>query len=180
MTAYKKSRAFADKHITQMLDILGALFYTKECISVEVAPFKADTKENTDFLVHFKENTKKDTKRDVPLKISARVRIFGKYDSSITFRASKENSTKLEWQKMLEGHGDYMLYSGETMDGTHIDRYVLLDLDIVREFTKCSRDAPTKSSIIDNGDGTGFIPYSLDRMLEYDPRVLVYKKEWYV
>jgi len=56
----------------------------------------------------------------------------------------------------------------------------LLDLDIVREFTKCSRDAPTKSSIIDNGDGTGFIPYSLDRMLEYDPRVLVYKKEWYV
>jgi len=164
--SYKEDRAFGDKYLSTVIEILEKEFSKKEINRIVIAPEYEDKKNNADILIYLL--------CGAPIKISVRVRKYKKYNCSITMRSVGTGGTiEVEWKKMKEGAGDYFIYLRESKDETTVDRYVLVDLDVIREFTECSRDAPTLSSTYYNDDGSGCIQYNLLNVYEYDPRVIV-------
>lgn len=166
---YDEAREFGDKHLSIIINILNDCFAHKEIDHIRLATDKEDKEDNADIMIRMLTGAY--------LKIAVRVRKYDKFCiNEFTIRAvSRKSSKEVEWKKVKQGKGDYLFYAQESIDENGIDNWVLIDLDLVREFTSCSKSAPKEISIVYNSDGSGLVKYNLDLLLEYDPRAVVAK-----
>lgn len=74
------------------------------------------------------------------------------YPSHIMFRHKENVPYRTEWDKMMAGHGDYVIYGFN--DGRKIIAYKVIDLDAVREFVRCEKGVH---------DGIWFMNHSADK-----------------
>lgn len=149
--SYQADRAWSDNYIDDIRKIVGPRLLVP-------ASLEQDTKQAADLIVlHAK-----------GLTVAARVRRPGfqeKYPHDFTIRSSRENGSKTELAKLIDGWGDWMFYghASASLPGV-IERWALLDL---REWRACLLRDSYESGWLrlarqkSNGDGTKFFAFDL-------------------
>ena len=128
---------------------------------IDSAPFIEDAKEATDFLVL----------RARDMRVACRIRRPGyadKYPWDFTVRKSRPSGAITEWEKLINGFGDWMLYGHANESETAIARWFLIDLHHWRaHMIRQGRKGPNYYSIgmqeRQNGDGTTFVVFDVRR-----------------
>lgn len=131
--SYTVNRQWSDKFIPQLQMICGMLMF-------RVSSVADDTMRNTDLIVLTTDSQKR---------IACRVRrysYFERYPHDVTIRTVNKNH-KTEFQKIIEGWGDLMIYAFSSKDESSIMVYYVIDLNSLRynisrmKFVRhCNRD----------------------------------------
>lgn len=88
-----------------------------------------------------------------------------------TIRSGRSNGTKTEFEKILSGCADWMIYAWSTPDETDISSYAIIDLDIFRKnyqlvtINHITQWMPihTNPDIMTTNDGTVFFAYKFSK-----------------
>jgi hypothetical protein len=131
---------------------------------IGAAPDHDDMRRNTDFQLIYQADP-------TMHRIAARVRraeYFDKHFHEITFRHSLPSGVETEWQKMLHGYGDYMIY-GFAADnhGDRLRSWVVLNLHIFRQHVSedhVNRWRPTRQHNRPDRGGEEFLAYPILNM----------------
>lgn len=111
---YVEDREWSDLYIPAVKQIVGPLL-------LEETSFEVDTNQAADLIVM--------KARD--MMIAARVRRPGyaeRYPWEFTIRSYRDNGTKTEMQKIVDGFGDWMFYGHAGIVPGEIDRWFVIDL----------------------------------------------------
>lgn len=116
------------------------------------------------------------------LTIACRIRRAGyseRYPDDFTIRFERTSGAKTEYQKIVEGWGDWMFY-GHSLDNESdiISRWMLLDLSHFRAHLIQNRKAIIFNDK-DNGDGTFFRAFDA-KSFTGDPKILIAENEYFV
>ena len=117
---YEKDRAWSDMFIPEIKQILGE-FLIKE------APIVEDMMHNTDLIV-FELGT---------VRIACRIRKYSfcqNYGDQFTLRYSRPNDKETEFQKMLNGYGDYFFYGFSNSKEDKLYKWIIGDLNKLRTY----------------------------------------------
>ncbi len=161
---YIKHREFADKFVPMQQSIIDR-YKSRLDFNKSTAKFayrydeQKDLKENTDIVLYQYYN----------LRFALRVRNAEqcKY-RDLTIRSYK-NGNLTEYDKLMNGYGDYMLYCwGGLINNTnpYINEFVMIDLDIFR--TKHEQFLLQKDKQNKDGGMTRFNIYDLAKMIKTD------------
>jgi len=148
---WTERKAWADGFDAEIRSILRDVFNGEP---VKASKYE-DINENTDYIVGDR-------------KISVRIRRdkYRKYENEITFRLNVPSGNRSEFDKMLSGLGDYMLYAFADPTESRIAKWTIIDLAKMRE-SSC-QPSEWKS----NRDGSSdFVVFKLDSL----PPGIVYK-----
>jgi hypothetical protein len=158
---YAENRNWSDQFIPQIRQIIGPHL-------LEPAALDLDCKQNTDLIVL--------TARD--MRIACRVRkpgYFEKYMHDFTIRSGVPSGAKTEFQKVIEGWGDWMFYGHAGVNGK-IHAWLLINLasfrahmiqDSIWERRKINARPRT------NSDGTSFQVFDIRNFLGAPPPILI-------
>jgi hypothetical protein len=157
--SYARDREWSDRYIPAISTIVGPRLLVP-------APFEVDAKQATDLIVL----------RARDMTIAARVRRHGfadRYPYEFTIRSRRDNGTKTELSKIVDGWADWMFYGHAAREGDGFDRWFLVDLHALR--AAFIRDGMKAESEIkweekSNGDGTHFVALDLR---SFRPSILV-------
>lgn len=157
MGAYSKDREWSDLFIPQIKRIVGPLL-------LDVTPNEIDVSQAADLWVL--------TARD--MRIAARVRRPGfakQYLYEFTIRAERDNVTKTELAKIVDGWGDWFFYGHADEDEKYIEYWWLIDLHafraaLIRVATNGARLSCGQKS---NHDGTHFKWFDLRSFPDHPP-----------
>lgn len=145
----------------------GFLDHAKQIIGQHLliaAPMEIDCKEAADiiFLVS--------GRGDVAFRVR-RPEYLVKYPFDITFRSHRDGFAATELDKILDGHGRWMLYGFGAEDRKTLAQWVLLDLNAFRAAIlrgQIKRDRRQNQ----NGDGTGFETFDVRILRGIDPTII--------
>lgn len=153
---YKESRTDSNRFDKEVMNIIKKeLSFTtgKEDIKVTVANDEQDMKHASDFIV---------TYQDAEFGVASRIRSNGDfynsshgtpYSEQFTIRNSRR-SNETEFEKILNGAGDYFFYGFKNEDDTSIGTYTIGRLDIFRDTLYDRMDIVARSPVIWNSDGS--------------------------
>jgi len=142
MNDFEKSKIWSDRFISEIKRNLGEVF-------IVVASFEDDTGYNTDLIMPNGD------------RISCRIRGYDylkRYGNEATFRMSRPSGVKTELEKMMEGWGRYSFYGFANREGTGLERWFILDLNVLREYIKNLKQLP---ELHRNPDGTTFWAFNV-------------------
>lgn len=157
--AYKEDRAWSDRFIPAIKQIVGPRLLTVSSLTV-------DRKQAADLI----------TIKAQSLTIACRIRrakYFDKdYKYQFTVRSHRESGAETEFSKLVKGWGDWMFYAFALDDQSPALRlWYLIDLAAWR--THLQLNAKTiRSGQSPNGDGTYFIWYDV-RSFPREPSLLI-------
>jgi len=98
-----------------------------------------------------------------------------RYD--FTLRTWRSSGAKTEFEKILEGWGDYFFYGfSPERNSTIIDPWYLLSLDAFRHHWRCSRDMLTHGEVRNRDNATGFRWFNI-LSFPKTPSILVHASE---
>lgn len=150
---YEDNRRIADKYIPALKNIL--LQNAMKLISIDISSDEQDTKYATDLVMCVKGG-------DVATRVRNPTCVYR--DFTVRSRTKyTEHGTETEIHKLKRGFARWYLYAW-TNDIPQIDSWVLIDLDIVRQHRLLDKDRRE----IPNGDGTWFIPITINELYEHD------------
>jgi len=141
---YGVRRPWADKFIAQAKVILGP--HTIE------ADESIDIREATDLIVWDK------------LYVAFRMRknkYFIQYPNDFTLRSQIGTRSVTEFEKIMYGHGDMLLYGFSDRKAKEIIKWTLIDLDVFRDAYIHRDTTKVKSHDINNHDGTWFKAFEI-------------------
>lgn len=145
-------RRWSDSFIPEMKRIVGP------CL-LEPSSFEVDTEQAADLVVM----------RARDMMIACRVRsdeYLARYPWDITIRSKLDSGVKTEFNKIVEGWGDWLFYGHEDPEKHgHFRRWFLIDLhefraELIRDGYRNKRRYPDPSKPIPNGDGSHFLAYN--------------------
>lgn len=119
-TDWRSDKAWSDRFTDEIKGILGRFLIGE--IPVE------DKTHNTDFMVF-----KMDAVR-VACRIRRRDRNYGRYKKQFTIRSKRPSGAATEFNKMIRGWGDYLLYGFADNDGDRLFSWFIGDLSEFREW----------------------------------------------
>lgn len=156
MSDYDNQRAWSDKFIPEIQQIVGPLLLTP-------APFELDTKQATDLIVL--------NARD--MRIAARVRKpgYAKYGAEFTVRSKSQNGGTTELEKMVNGFGDWMFYGHSNDNETGFSLWAVVNLNHWRAALIRDKGA-IKMTPKTNYDGSKFVAFDI-RTFPKAPPLLV-------
>ena len=101
--------------------------------------------------------------RECNKKLSVRIRTnqFIKFND-ITIRTKSKNGGRTELDKILEGKSDIYFYAYQNKNEDKIVQYHIVDINIIRAFTKQKKYTELK-----NYDGTEFYAYKFNDIINY-------------
>lgn len=114
MSEYDKDREWSDRFIPAIKRIVGPML-------LDAAPELEDQKHATDLMVF--------TARD--LRIAARMRKPGyadRYPWEFTIRNSRPTGARTEFEKIVEGFGDWLFYGHSNAQQNDVERWMVVDL----------------------------------------------------
>jgi hypothetical protein len=157
---YSKDREFSDGFIPQIKQIVGPHLLC-------VTSLEQDRREAGDLTIL----------RARDMMIACRVRRPGylNFLGQFTIRLARDSGAKTEYEKFIEGFGDWFLYGHATADKTAIWYWMLIDLHVWRAhlIRTASRNV-IKSGVKPNGDGTSFRWFDTESFPS-DPPLLIAK-----
>lgn len=145
MNGYQHDRNWSDAFIPALRHIVGPLL-------LHEAPLEVDREQAADLVVLTGRN----------MTVACRVRRPGyahRYPWDFTIRARRENGSKTELAKIVEGWADWLVYA-HADENFGLGRWFVLDLDAFRAALirqAAIRDRQETS----NGDGTSFLAYDV-------------------
>ena len=164
---YSSDRAWTDKLLPEVIEKL------QSDLSIEglgIASYEDDVKKATDLIVI----------GNSTLRIGVRLRTnfyWKQYKHDFTIRSGRPSGVATELDKILDGWGDYLFYGFANNTKTEVIDYHVIDLN---EFRKWASDGQNHTVVetgtepivfmfpefgeMENGDGTCFIPFSIDRV----------------
>ncbi len=154
--AWKADKHWSDRFIPLIKPILGSYL-------IGEAPMAEDQEHNTDLIVL----------RMEPLRIACRVRrasYLASYGNEFTIRSNRPNGAKTEWDKLMEGWGDYFFYGFADKEETTLAKWTLGDLRVFRFWIwqwKIGHDGALPCEDIPNDDGSSsFKPFKIAELPE--------------
>lgn len=124
---YNKQRPWSDKFLPQDKTILSNVLNCDESL-IEVTTPMVDMQQAADLII--KSNIPDE--RDIYVAVRTRTSGYAeRYSDEFTVRAHYTEGYKTEYEKIMEGFGDIMLY-GFVINNS-IARWVLIDLEIFRQ-----------------------------------------------
>lgn len=124
---YNNQRPWSDRFLTQDKKILVNVLKCDESL-IEITTPETDMQEAADLII--KSNVKGE--RDVYVAVRTRTSAYAeRYSDEFTIRAHYTAGYKTEYEKIMEGYADIMLY-GFVINNI-ITRWILLDLHTFRE-----------------------------------------------
>lgn len=124
-----------------------------------VAHALEDMRHNTDYQLIYKADPTQH-------RIAGRVRraeYYGRFFHQITFRLSLPSGADTEWQKMLRGYGDYMVYGfAAKNNGDRLRAWIVLNLHMFRQHVQeahVNRWTPTREH--NQVTGEDFLAYPI-------------------
>ena len=144
MDDYNNDREWSDGFIPEIKRILSGVLIAE-------APFKEDTKHNTDLMVL---NLK-------PYRIACRIRRnkYLEYSDQLTTRAGRPNGASSEFQKTRDGWGDIFFYGIANAAGTKLVFWIVGDLNVFRSYIENyqrENNGELPGILKTNKDGTEF------------------------
>lgn len=139
---YHHERKWSDKFLIPIARELGETF-------IVPAPAKEDMCQNTDLIVFKHRNHT----------YAARVRRhqYSKFKDDFTIRCGALGEGKTEFDKIMDGFGDYMFYGISNEDEDGFSCYSIIDLNVFRVHQE-----KIKGDLNENQDGTKFLAYKYD------------------
>lgn len=159
---YSDDRSWSDRFIPLIKQTIGMHL-------LAVSTFEQDTKEAADLVVLTAS----------PLKIACRVRkhqYLSKYGNEFTIRKSRPNGSKTEYEKIIDGFGNWMFYafSNPSDDGSGFSKWWIFSLYAFR--VHLIRSAIGASSVKHgegiNPDGTTFEWFNIDSFVGH-PKLII-------
>src|SRR6266436_1210910 len=136
---YREDRAKSDRYIPAIRQIVGPHLLVP-------APLELDVQETTDLLVF----------RARDMRVATRIRFNAEsWPYDFTIRARRDNGTKTELSKIVEGWGDWLFY-GHAAGETTIGLWWIIDLASFRAALIRRRQLHLRIVDKANGDGTYF------------------------
>jgi hypothetical protein len=160
MPEYSQDRAWSDKYIPHMKQIIGPHLLVE-------SSFEVDTKRASDLVLM----------QAAALMIACRVRRPGyadRYPNQFTLRFRRDSGVDTEYSKVVNGWGDWMFYghAHPTLAG-RVDRWMLINLRHFRaQLINDSTRRTIKNGVTPNGDGTYFRWFDASSFAR-DPPLLV-------
>lgn len=148
---YNNNVAFQHNHMARVQEIIRA--HAGLFVAFRLANEIEDTKQSTDAVL---EMSNKAT-------IAVRIRRHrnGKLYRDLTIRAQTKSGGKTELSKLREGWGDWYFYAW--LDANNqLTEYMLVDLHAMRASGRLAQN----KRVIQNGDGTGFVEYSIAELYQ--------------
>lgn len=147
--SYQNDRAWSDAYIPALRNVVGPLL-------LDEAPLERDMRQATDLIVL--------TARD--MRIACRVRRPGyanRFPWQFTIRSQRDSGSTTEITKIIDGWGDWLVYSHALNDPMPIlDRWMVIDLAVFRAtLIRADHLRPRRNRQVPNGDGTYFLPYDV-------------------
>lgn len=161
MSRYESERAFSDRYIPAIQQIVGPLL-------LKPAPFELDANQATDLIVM--------TARDI--RIAARVRRANKYleryGYEFTLRAKLQSGAKTEMTKVVDNNAQWLFYGFADPNSAEVPHWWLINLDAFRAafIRQAFGGQKVKCGLKDNGDGTHFYWFDL-RSFPREPSILI-------
>jgi len=125
------------------------------------ATLKQDQQEGFDLVLSFASG-------NIAVRLRKNKYFFTYRDFTVRYQSNNPNA-KTEIHKIIEGCADYYFYGWESQDGTRVEYYMILGLDM---FRIALIDDPPREPI-KNYDGTSFLHYDLPWLVRND--VILYK-----
>ena len=143
--SYATNRLWSNKFLDQLKMVSGLLLF-------RVSSKVDDTTKNTDLIVLVTDTQKR---------IACRVRryaYFERYPNDVTIR-SANNGHKTEFEKIMEGWGDYLIYAFANQAEDSLEAYRIINLNAFR-----SNHAKIALQKRVNGDGTEFVTFNINQL----------------
>lgn len=115
---FKEDKYYSDLFLEEIKAILGRVF-------IGTAPFEKDVSENTDLLVL----------KALGGTFACRIRknrFSGPFGDQFTLRYKRASGAATEYDKMMQGFGDFMFYGFADERDEHIANWTVIDLNVVR------------------------------------------------
>lgn len=142
--SYEADRQWGDAYLPAVRQIVGPHMLVP-------APFENDVKEATDLMVL----------KALDFRIAVRVRRPGyalRFGNQFTIRYDRPTGARTEYEKIMEGFGDWMLYGHASADQPgELARWMLLDLSVFRCWAALHPVCP----ITNNCDGVSFLAFDV-------------------
>jgi hypothetical protein len=149
--SYASDRTWSDLYIPALKQIVGPLL-------LDEAPLEHDMQQATDLIVF--------TARD--MRIGCRVRrpgYAGRYPWQFTLRSRRDSGATTELTKIIDGWGDWLVYTHADIDSRapRLSHWLVLNLNVFRAqmIRSWALREHTRTQQIPNGDGTYFVPYDV-------------------
>lgn len=146
----KKIKMLNDKHLPTVLRILNRYSYI--FTKFREATKEEDTQQGFDAVFSFPD-----------VKIPVRIRNYSAVKFLDFTIRSQTTYTDTEIDKLKKGFGDYYFYAWETQNGLSIGRYMIINLN---KFRNTGLINYPSSKNVDNGDGTKFNVYCMDKLIK--------------
>jgi hypothetical protein len=164
MSTYEEDRSWSDQWIEKIKAIVGPLLLAP-------ASFDKDVEQAADLIIL--------KARD--MRIGARVRRQGyakDYSNEFTIRSHRDSGTKTEFDKILDGWGDWLFYGHQCYED--IWPWQVINLDSLRSalakqgwaYIKKNKTPTLRWGGRSNGDGTSFCWFDLSSF-PADPPILI-------
>lgn len=157
--SYQHDRAWSDRYIPQLRTLIGPYLLAPSSL-------EQDTKEAADLVVL----------RARDLTIACRVRRPGyamDFPNQFTIRSKRSSGVTTEFEKIIDGWGDWFFYGHATSTFPEIKPWWLIDLSSFRShlIRRTSRTA-IKTDELPNGDGTYFRWFQIESFPSVPPLVI--------
>lgn len=143
--SYKEDREFADELNQSIICLLERVLGGKALVASD----EQDMKQATDFIAN-------------GYKVGCRIRRFsewGKYPRhEFTIRCGRPGKNDTELAKILDGHGDFLLYGFSDESGSMVHKWMLIDLDAFRKSFNPQADLDRKRNQDGSSDLAVFHP----------------------
>ena len=142
---WEKDKAWADQFMPDVCGILGRHI-------IGPAPVEEDAERNTDLIVLRMANSR------IAVRMRSYERIWKKWPNQITIRTERPTQHKTEYEKIIEGWGQYFFYGFGTEDGL-LGPWVLGNLTAFRNWVhryKTQNAGEDPGQVMQNGDRTFF------------------------
>lgn len=150
---YKSERKWSDRLLPRIAGILGEVF-------IQVSPDIEDMQHNTDLMVLNNKNHR--------YAVRIRSNRYRKWKDQFTIRCSVRGDVPTEFDKIMEGFGDYMFYGIANENKDDLVCYAIIDLSVFRSVVESK-----PLSLYENQDGTRFFVFKYSSF----PEELIIKRE---
>jgi len=145
---YKDNREWSDRLLRRVAGILGEVF-------IQTSPDVEDMQHNTDLMVL----------NNRPHRYAVRIRKnrYSKWADQFTIRSGLRSDIPTEFDKIIDGFGDYMFYGIANSERDDLVCYSIIDLDVFRNHLG---DSTVHAQVMENQDETKFLFFSYDQFPE--------------